>query len=137
MPKLTSWRRLITNDFPKEERKLVEQIASPINDSFNELYYATNGRLSVSENLYCTVRTIDVIVDSSGIPTSSTSFSLTHQVGVLGIQVISAQNQTNTGVYPTGQPFISYTATSAGILINHVSGLQANSRYTIRLIAWH
>lgn len=137
MPKLTSYKRIVTNDYAKEEREFVAQIAGPINDSFNELYFATNGRLSVSENLYCTVRTIDVIVDANGIPTSPTSFSLTHQVGVLGIQVISAQNQTNTAIYPTGQPFISGIAISGGYLVNHVSGLQANNRYTIRLIAWH
>lgn len=137
MPKLSSWRRLITNDFPKEDRKLVEQISSPINDSFNELYFATNGRLSVSENLYCTVRTIDVIVDATGVPLATTSFTLTHAVPVLGVQVIYAANQDNSSNYPSAQPFVSFTAISGGILINHISGLTANERYTIRLIAWH
>ena len=137
MPKLASYKRIITNDYPQEDRKFVEKMAAPINDGFNELYFATNGRLSVQENLFCTVKLIDVTVDASGIPVNSTTFSLDKQAGVLGIQVISAVNQTNTAIYPTGQPFISFTPISSGILINHVSGLQANQRYSIRLIAWH
>lgn len=137
MAKLSSYRRIITNDFPADNKELIEKLGSPINDSFNELYFATNGRLSLSENLFCTVKLIDVTVNASGIPTTSTTFSLDKQAPVTGIQVIYAVNQTNTAIYPTGQPFISFTPTSNGVLINHISGLQANQRYTIRLIAWH
>lgn len=137
MGKLSSYRRIITQDFKKEEAEFVEQIASPINDSFNELYFAVNGRLSIQDNLFCTVKLIDVTVNASGIPTTSTTFTTTKPAPVTGITVILAQNQVNTAIYPTGQPFISYTAISGGILINHISGLQANQRYTIRLIAWH
>ncbi len=137
MPKLASYKRIITNDYPAENKEFVEKIAGPINDSFNELYFATNGRLNLSENLFCTVKLIDVTVNASGVPTTSTTFTLDKQASVTGIQVIYAVNQTNTAIYPTGQPFISFTPISNGILINHVSGLQANQRYTIRLIAWH
>lgn len=137
MPKLSSYRRIITNDFEQEDRKLVETLASPINDSFNELYFASNGRLSISENLFCTVKLIDVTVNANGVPLATTSFSTDKPSPVLGIQVISAMNQTNSAIYPTAAPFVSFTAISNGILINHVSGLQANNRYTLRIIAWH
>lgn len=137
MPKLSSYKRIITNDYPAEDKKFIEKLASPINDSFNELYFATNGRLSIQENLFCTVKLIDVTVDSNGVPTTSTTFTLDKQSPVLGVQVIYAINQTNTAIYPTTQPFISFSPVTNGILINHISGLQANQRYSIRLIAWH
>lgn len=137
MPNLSSYKRIITNDYPAEDKEFVQKIAAPINDSFNELYFATNGRLSLSDNLFCTVKLIDVTVNANGVPTTSTTFTLDNQAPVVGIQVIYAVNQTNTAIYPTGQPFISFTPISNGVLINHVSGLQANQRYTIRLIAWH
>lgn len=137
MPKLASYKRIVTNDFEKEDRKFVEKIAGPINDAFNELYFATNGRLSLTENLYCSVKILDVTVDSNGIPVNQTVFTVDKPTPVIGIQVIQAVNQENSGIYPTGQPFVSFSPITTGILINHVSGLQANQRYTLRLIAWH
>jgi len=137
MPKLSSYKRIVTNDYPKEERKFVEQIAGPINDSFNELYFALNGRLSLVDNLNCTVRTIDIIVDSNGLPTDLTTITTNKTTSVFGCNVVSAVNQSNTALYPTGAPFISYSAISGGILVNHVTGLQANNRYTLNIIIWH
>lgn len=138
MAKLKSFRRIITNDYPKENRDLVSQMGSTINDSITDILYALNGRLDIRSNIFSTYKELSVTVDSSGIPTNRTVFSLTNPgVPVLGISVISAVNQENTSVYPTGHPFISYSQIDSGILINHISGLQANSLYTIRLIAWN
>lgn len=137
MPKLASYKRIITNDFKKEDREFVEQMAGPINDSFSEVYFAMNGRLSLTENLYCSVKVIDITVDANGIPVNQSTFTVDKPTPVIGITVIQAINQSNSSVFPTGQPFISFTPISTGILINHVTGLQANQRYTLRLIAWH
>ena len=137
MPKLTSYKRIVTNDYPKEERQFVEQIAAPINDSFNELYFALNGRINLKDNMFCTVRTIDITVDSNGIPVASTVITLDKAAPVFGCDVVSAQNQTNTALYVTTAPFISYSAVTSGILVNHVTGLYANNRYTVNIIIWH
>lgn len=136
MPKLASYRRIITNDFKKEEKKLVQQLASPINDSFNELYFATNGRLSLRENVFCTVKDVDITVDVNGVPINGVSFNLDKQGSILGCNVVSAQNQVNSAIYPISQPFISFVQNSTSIIINHISGLQANQRYTIRVVAY-
>jgi len=136
MPKLSSYRRIITNDFKKEEKKLIEQLASPINDSFNELYFATNGRLSLRENVFCTVKDVDITVDAAGIPVSNVSFGLDRQGNILGCTVLSAINQTNTAVYPAGAPFISFVQNGNSIIVNHITGLQAGYRYTVRIVAY-
>jgi hypothetical protein len=137
MSQLKSFKRLITKDFKPEDQEMIEQLGRTVNDAFNELYFAANGRLSLSENLFCTVKLIDVTVNENGVPINSTTFTLDRQSPVIGIQVIYAVNQTNTAIYPVGQPFISFTPITNGILINHISGLQANQRYSIRIIAWH
>ena len=66
--KLKSFRRIITQDFDKEYQKLIEQISSPINNAFNELYFTLNGRVSLQDNVYCTVKDLDITVDSNGNP---------------------------------------------------------------------
>jgi len=138
MPTLKSYRRVITSDFDSEYKDLVESLGSTMNDSFNDVYFAISGRLDLKTNISCTVKDIDVTVDSSGNPINRTVFSTKNpQIPVLGISVIYAANQTNTAIYPTGHPFISYTPVGGGIQINNITGLQANNRYTIRLIAWN
>jgi hypothetical protein len=136
MAKLTSYRRIITNDFAKEDKQFVEQLASPINDSFNELYFSVNGRLGLRENIFCSVKDLDIITNAAGIPTTSTSFRLDKEFSVIGCQVIRAENQSNSAVYPTGQPFLSYIQNGSSIIINHISNLQAGQRYTIRVVAY-
>lgn len=137
MPKLRSYKRLITSDFEKEDQELIERIGGSINDSFNELYFTLNGRVELTNNIACTVRTVDITVDSNGIPVSRTTFTLNSTTPVIGCQVIMAANQTNTVVYPTGAPFISFTQLDQALLINHITGLQANNRYTLRIVAYN
>lgn len=132
MPKLASYRRIITNDFKDpEQKKLVEQLSSPINDSFNELYFATNGRLSLRENIYCTVKDVDIAGGQT-----ETSFTLDKQGLVIGCLVISAVNQTNTAIYPTSQPFVSFVQNGNSVIINNITGLQADQRYIVRIVAF-
>ncbi len=137
MPKLASYKRIITNDYAKEDKKLVEQLAGPINDGFNELYFATNGRLSVRENIYCTYKEFDVEVDAAGNPTGRTVITLTYNTPVLGCEVIRAENQDNSSIYPTGAPFVSYSQDNNTIIINNITSLAAGSRWRVRIIAWH
>ena len=136
MPKLTSYKRINTSDFDEENQKLIEKLAAPINYSFNELYFALNGRLDIRSNFASGFKEFDVIVDSTGRPINTTIIGLNAGGQVLGVSVISAVNQSNTAVYPTGQPFISYTQVENGVLINNITGLQADNRYTLRVIAW-
>jgi hypothetical protein len=136
MPKLSSYRRIITNDFDKDDKKLVEKMASPLNDSFNELYFAANGRLSLRDNIYCTVKDIDIIVDAGGNPLQLTSFNLDKDGTILGCNVLYAANQVNSNTYPTGQPFISFIQNGKSVIINNITGLQASQRYTIRIVAY-
>lgn len=137
MAKLKSYKRIITSDFKKEDQELVENIGGTLNDAFNDVFFILNGRASLADNIACTVNTVDVVVDASGIPTSRTTFTLNNTNQVIGCQVILAVNQTNPAIYPTGAPFISFSQIDKAILINHITGLQPNQRWTLRIIAWN
>lgn len=134
--KLATYKRIITSDFENDDQPLIEQIAFPINDGFNALYFAVGGRLSIRDNLFSTVRDLDITVNSAGVPTTTTNFALDKQGQVIGCQVIYAENQVNSASYPTGQPFINFTQNSTSVIINHITGLQANQRYKIRVVAY-
>jgi hypothetical protein len=135
MSKLATYKRIITSDFPDDDKKLIEQLAFPVNDGFNALYFAVDGRLGIRDNIFCTVKDVEITVNAAGIPTSSTSFNLDKQGQVLGCRVIYAANQVNSAIYPTSQPFISFSQNGNSVVINHVSGLQAGQRYVIRVVA--
>lgn len=137
MSKLKSFKRLITSDYPEEEQKTIEQLGLTVNDAFNDVYFTLNGRVDLTNNLFCSVRTLDVIVDANGNPTARTTFGLNTTQPVIGCQVLQAINQTNTAVYPTGAPFISFTQLDQAILINNITGLQPNNRYSIRVVAYN
>lgn len=134
--KLSSFKRLITQDFPEESRKLMEQLGSTLNDSFNQLFQVLNKRITFNDNIACTVKDVQVIVDASGNPTQIASFKLDlPNVPVLGVIVINAENLTNSTLYPTNAPFISYQIVNNTIRINNITGLQANNVYRLRVIA--
>lgn len=138
MPALKSYKRIITQDYEAEDEKLIEQLGGTVNDAFNDVYFVLNGKVDLRTNIACTVKDIEITVNANGTPLNRTVFTVKNQtVPVAGITVIFAQNLTNSAVYPTSQPFVSFTPVESGILINNITGLQPNQRYLVRLIAWN
>lgn len=136
MPKLATYKRIITSDFEADDQQLIEQLGFPINDGFNALYFAVDGKLSLRDNLFCTVKDVELTVNAAGVPTVGGSFNLDKQAQVIGCQVIYAANQTNSASYPTSAPFVSFIQNGNSVIINHISGLQTNQRYIVRIVAW-
>jgi hypothetical protein len=134
--KLSSFKRIITQDFPKESQKLMEQLGSTLNDSFNQVFSALNKRITFSENIACTVKDVLVIVDSNGNPTQIASFALdVPNLPVLGVTVIKVENLTNSTIYPTSAPFISFQIVNNTVRINNITGLLPNNTYRLKVIA--
>lgn len=135
MSKLASFRRIRTSDFGQEDQPLVEGIADPINSGFDQLFYCLNGRVDFENNIAATVREVDVQVNAQGIPITQTTFSLSRPGIVTGTIITRTTNLTNSTGYPTGAPHISYTQLENSVLINHITGLQPNQLYRLRIIA--
>jgi hypothetical protein len=134
--KFPTFKRIYKTDFPTQEQSLVEKLSLTINNGFEVIYNAMARNVSLSDNVACTVKTISVKVDSSGTPTSSLSFKLDVVGQIKGISVVKAENLTNSNVYVTSHPFLTYTQNDMTITVNNVSGLPANNTFNITLIAW-
>lgn len=136
MAKLSSYRRLFSQDFEPEQKELIEQIGTTINSSFEELYLALNNRLTIRENLSATINEFTIAVDAGGNPKNKTQFKLENgQTNVEGLFVINAFGAKNPADLPIAGVFVSFVKSENFIVIQNVKGLQADISYKIKVIA--
>ena len=134
MSRLPTFKRLITEDFEEEDRKLVTKIAYVLNTAFEDVFNALNKNLSIEDNLNLVKRDITVTVDASGVPISPLTVKSNLATTCRGMIVIKAVNNTDPSVTPTGTPWITFSDNSGLISISKISNLQADNSYTLRLI---
>ena len=130
MSKLDNLRRLTEDgEFNEEQRQVINKIAGVFNFHIEQIINVVNGNLDF-DNLRSKLVQFDVTLDSNGLPIAKTQF--TSNIGALGSEVISAKNQTNIAVFPSGAPFVTFTPIGTGLYdVNHVTGLQAGQKYRI------
>ena len=134
--RLPSFRHIFKADYKQEFQDLVDKLSVSLNNGIEAIYDALNGKLSLSDNLYCDVTDVKVTVDSDGIPKIKTGYKIKLTTKPIGIQVIDAINQTNSNTYPTSGIFIDFTYENNQITINAVKGLQADQVYNLKIITW-
>lgn len=134
--KLPSFKRLFTQDYPKENQKLIDTLSVSLNNGIEVLYNALNGEITLRDNIKGTVKDIVVVVNSSGTPLQTAAFTLNSTSKIDAVVVGIALNQTNTTVYPTSQPFISGSQAGTIFTINNISGLQPNQQYLLRVTVY-
>ena len=134
--KLPSFRRLIRTDFKQEFQALVDQLSVSINIGIENIYDALNRKITLRDNIACTVKEIDVKVDASGTPLSTTQFQMDITNRLDGITVLNAINLDVSTNYPTSGIFISWTQTQTGILLNNITGLRPNQTYRLKIVAY-
>lgn len=134
MAKLPSFRRIYEQDFDKDSQELVRQLSVTINAGFEVLYEVLNGKLTFKDNIASTIKELDIQVDASGKPLSNASFKKSSSDRIEGLMVIRADNLSSSNTYPTTGVFVSFTETSDNIIINNITGLQANAVYRIKLL---
>jgi hypothetical protein len=134
---LPSYKRLNKSDYPKENQDLVDRLANSLNIGLESLYQLGNHNISLKDNMLSVTRDITVTVDSTGKPTTSTAIVLGNNVTQpIGTIVLLAINQTNSSIYPTGAPFISFTQTGTNIVVNNITGLPANNQFLLRVVVF-
>lgn len=135
MAKLSSYRRILKNDYPDEYKGLVDQLSVSINNGFDTLYNAINGKLNFYDNIASTIAEFKVSVNSSGNPLQKTQFKLSNnQTNVEGILVLKVTGSSDTSLLPNSGINISYTAASGVITIDNIKGLQDNKSYLIKVL---
>lgn len=129
MANVTSGKQIRTDDFSVDDRPLVSKLAFQLNPFIFELSNAMQNNLTVAENLNMEYKTISVQVDASGTPIGNTKF--TTNIASKGIIIVRA---IGNGTYPTSQPFLSYIQQTNVITMQNITGLPANSLFSLTLL---
>ncbi len=133
---LASFKRLFKTDYPEDQQALVEKLSESLNTAIEQLYELSRKKVSIRDNINCTVRDVDIVVNSAGVPTSYTNIKLDTPGRVEGVTVISAVNNDNTALIPTSQPFIAYQMQTTGITVSNVQGISTGTSWKLRVIIW-
>jgi len=133
--KIENFKRLYKNDYNQEFQSMIDSLSFTINPGFEVIYTALNKRLTFNDNFNSTLATVDIKVDANGIPVGNNSFSTSIYGPVIGVFIIRAANQTNANMFPTAQPFVSFTQNQNNVVINHISGLQPDNIYSLTVVA--
>lgn len=132
--KLANFKKLFKNDFNSDDQPLVEQLSEIINYNFRLLYEALNQNLTFSENFSGIIKEVNVTVDANGLPITPIRIkSDLVPSRPSGAIVTDHNNLTNPDTYPTGAIMISFNETGGVISINHITGLQANNVYKLKI----
>lgn len=134
--RLPSFKRIFKADYQEEFQQLIETLSYNINSGFEAIYEAINKRLTLRDNILCSVKDVELQVNSEGIPLLPVNVPLDMTNRIDGVVVLKAENIINITTYPTSGVFVNYTQTESGITINHVTGLQASTRYRLRIVAF-
>lgn len=126
--KLPSFKRLVKEDFPQEFGKLIDVLASNLNNTLDVIYQANSRRLSLQDNLLSDVKTFNVTVDSNGEPTNLTTFPIANPNIVTLSQVIvgNIKNLSDPEALLVGGVTILYSQTNTTTQVNNVLNSNAN-----------
>lgn len=132
--KLNVTKRIVTEDFAKEDQELVNKLAFTMNSFFEQVAQGFNKNLTIEDNFNMELKEIVLTVDASGIPTTTAAYQSTLRTKVRGHIILMARNVTDPTVYPTGAPFITFMQNEKIVTIQHVTGLQAANSYRFLIL---
>jgi hypothetical protein len=136
MAKLSGYRRLIKTDFAQEYQPLIEQLGVSINNGFDTVFNALNGKLNFADNILSTIAEFRVTVREDGTPQQTTQFRLDkNQSNLIGLLVLSITGADDPSLRATSGLAISYTPNSGTVTISNIKGLEAGKPYLIRVLA--
>lgn len=132
---ISNVRRIIIEDFPREDRETVAKLATILNSFMEEMVLLTQGNIGI-ENLNRSIIKVDVIVNASGVPTNLTQINTTLD-NYTGHKIINVQSLSG-GDNVVSSPYLDCTYQGNGrVKVNKIFGLPANKkiRVTIEFIA--
>jgi hypothetical protein len=124
--------RIKTNDFPPEEKEFADKLGGILNPFIDKLVIGFNKNFTVDDNLPFEFKTLDIQVDTSGIPVSNGTIAtgLTSCKGYLCINVININNL----VYPTTAVALFTETTGNTVVIKKIAGLPSTGVYRLVLL---
>jgi len=129
MAKLQGFKRIQTEDFPKEYQSVIDRLGYSINVFAEQVLDAFNKKISY-DNLNRSYISLNVDVSVLGVPNDELIIKIPTS-GFIGFNCVSAENlDDDTGVI--GCPFITYIRLSNGsIRVTNIVGLPANKNFRL------
>lgn len=124
--------RLQKENFNKDDHELVESLATSLNPFMEQTRNALDGRLGF-DNLNQELITFQVTVDVDGTPYPDVQWKSGLLSQVAGCHVISAISSPT--VFPDGAPFLTFTQNGDIVSVLHITGLPADTRYRLTVLA--
>lgn len=133
--KVPTFKRLNKNDYPEEFRDLIEKLSFIINDGFDVVYTALDGRIS-PENQLEIIKDATLQVNDDGIPQAriNCTFTGSRIKKAVGCLVINVANVNNPVLYPDSGVTASWVQEGESITITHLTGLQPNTPWQVRFL---
>lgn len=136
MAKLAGYRRLIKTDFAQDYQPLIEQLGVSINNGFDTIFNALNGKLNFSDNIASTITEFKVTVSADGTPQQITQFKLSNnQTNLIGLLVLSVSGADDPTLRATSGLAIAYSPSSGVVTVNNIKGLEAGKAYNVKVLA--
>lgn len=135
--KLPSFKRLLSTDFKKDYKSLIDQLGLSLNNGITVLYDALDRNISLRDNIKSTVRDVVVSVNSNGTPKQTAAFTLDSPGKIDAVLVGLAVNQTNSSIYPLNGPFVTGNQGTTFFTITNITGLTPNDNWLLRIITFH
>lgn len=125
-------KKIKTNDYPAENKNLIEKLGFSLNPLMDQLESAFNKGIDVDNLRGTDYKILDTEVDSLGVPkyNSVLSTSLDNFRGYTVTQVIDL---TGANTRPTACPFVSYELNGKVVTLRHIAALPANIKFRIFL----
>ena len=124
--------KIKTSDLPNDYKDLAVALGGLLNPFIDSLVTGFNKNITVDDNLPFEFKTVDIIVDSAGKPTSNANIftNLKNHKGYICVNILDVHG---TGL-PNTAPFL-YTETSGSfVVIKKITGLTAGSIYRLVLL---
>lgn len=130
--KFQSVKRIVTEDFEKEQQSLIRRLAFVYNPMIDQLNVMFNKNVDFN-NLNQQLMTITTTVDSSGVPIGELQILSTLTTPVQGIIAMNPVNQTDDTLL-TGGVTVAYTRVDKLLTVTQVTGLPANKKFNLTVI---
>lgn len=137
MAKLPSFKRLNKSEFKPEYSDLVEKLITSLNSIIDSVLDALNRKISLKNNILCSIRDVSVVVDSAGIPTAPINITYDFTGSASVVTVGRIVNLTNSSGYPSSGVTVYWEQVANNVIrIRHISGILPNNSHSLRLVIY-
>jgi hypothetical protein len=125
-------KKIIVEEYASEYRELVTRLGFIINSFTDDIYNLLQKKVDYN-NLNRDIFTLSIQTGLGSEILGSPSLTTSFLNSISGAVILSMKNETNSGIYPTSAPFISWNNTGNTFRILSITGLLPSTRYSITL----